>query len=321
MSQAQGEIFDIGYRGYDGPREGRARAYKALWINGVRTTLGIGRGWGSKVVPVILFIAVIAPALVIVLIASASGVGDVWDPSGYYSYISLILLLFAAIVAPELLCPDRRDRVLGLYMVRPLTPADYVAARWLAFLSVTLPLVLAGQVVLFVGLTLAAQDPVQFMQDNWLGAPRSLLAGLVVAVFTTTVPLAVSAFTPRRAYAAALVIGVFLISLAVVGTLTSTQTVDDACMQRGFQDGEIVNATGEPCEYEYLIGDSAKWFALLSLSEAPTFVNDRIFPGESNEGAARAVDEHPAAIPIAWYVLLTSTFGLALWWRYRRISP
>ncbi len=321
MSQAQGEIFDIGYRGYDGPREGRARAYKALWINGVRTTLGIGRGWGSKVVPAVLFIAVIAPALVIVLIASASGVGDVWDPSGYYSYISLILLLFAAIVAPELLCPDRRDRVLGLYMVRPLAPADYVAARWLAFLSVTLPLVLAGQVVLFVGLTLAAPDPVQFMQDNWLGAPRSLLAGLVVAVFTTTVPLAVSAFTPRRAYAAALVIGVFLISLAVVGTLTSTQTFDDACMQQVVQDGEFVNATEEPCEYEYLVGDSAKWFALLSLSEAPTFVNDRIFPGDSNEGAARAVDEHPAAIPIAWYVLLTSTFGLALWWRYRRISP
>ena len=221
MTEARGEIFDLGYRGYDGPREGRVRAYKALWVNGVRTALGIGRSWGAKVMPALLLIAVISPALVAVIVASLAGPEDIISHSDYYGIVSIVLLLFSAIVAPELLCPDRRDRVLGLYLVRPLTTTDYVAARWLAFLSVTLPLVLAGQVVLFFGMTLAASDPVQYVEDNWLDVPRFLLAGLVVAVYTTTVPLAVSAFTPRRAYAAALIIGAFIISLAVIGFLTS----------------------------------------------------------------------------------------------------
>ena len=169
MTEARGEIFDLGYRGYDGPREGRVRAYKALWVNGVRTALGIGRSWGAKVMPALLLIAVISPALVAVIVASLAGPEDIISHSDYYGIVSIVLLLFSAIVAPELLCPDRRDRVLGLYLVRPLTTTDYVAARWLAFLSVTLPLVLAGQVVLFVGLTLAASDPVQYVEDQLAG--------------------------------------------------------------------------------------------------------------------------------------------------------
>ena len=318
MTEARGEIFDLGYRGYDGPREGRVRAYKALWVNGVRTALGIGRSWGAKVMPAILLIAVISPALVAVIVASLAGPEDIISHSDYYGIVSIVLLLFSAIVAPELLCPDRRDRVLGLYLVRPLTTTDYVAARWLAFLSVTLPLVLAGQIVLFVGLTLAASDPVQYVEDNWLDVPRFLLAGLVVAVYTTTVPLAVSAFTPRRAYAAALVIGVFVISLAVIGFLTSPAPFDGDC-ERVVQNGVVVRDT---CPDEYMAGDAAKLYALLSLAEVPTFVNNLIFDVEvdSGQGAASAVDELPSAVPIAWYVLLTSALGLALWWRYRRID-
>ena len=34
--------------------------------------------------------------------------------------------LFAAVVAPLLVCPDRRDGVLSLYAARPITPLDYV---------------------------------------------------------------------------------------------------------------------------------------------------------------------------------------------------
>ena len=319
MTEARGEIFDLGYRGYDGPREGRVRAYKALWVNGVRTALGIGRSWGAKVMPALLLVAVISPALVAVIVASLAGPEDIISHSDYYGIVSIVLLLFSAIVAPELLCPDRRDRVLGLYLVRPLTTTDYVASRWLAFLSVTLPLVLAGQVVLFVGLTLAASDPVQYVEDNWLDVPRFLLAGLVVAVYTTTVPLAVSAFTPRRAYAAALVIGVFIISLAVIGALTSPAPFSGDC-ERVIQNGVVVRDTCP--DDEYMTGDAAKWYALLSLAEVPTFVNNRIFDVEieSGQGSASAADELPAAVPIVWYVLLTSALGVALWWRYRRID-
>jgi len=51
MTEAHGEVYDIGYQSYPGPREGRSQARTALWRNGVRTALGLGRGWLSKVLP------------------------------------------------------------------------------------------------------------------------------------------------------------------------------------------------------------------------------------------------------------------------------
>ncbi len=151
-SERRGEVYDLGYQRYDGPREGRARARRALLVNGIRSALGIGRGSRAKVLPVLLFLSAVGPAAVMVIIASVTGPGfEVSGHAGYYSMIATILLLFSAIIAPELLIPDRRDRILHLYLVRPLTPTDYVAGRWSAFLLVTLAIVYSGQVLLFFG--------------------------------------------------------------------------------------------------------------------------------------------------------------------------
>lgn len=130
MTQPQGEVFDLGYQHYQGPREGRMRARKALWVNGVRTALGLGQGTMAKALPVLLFIAVMTPAVVITIIASVVDVGDeVPGHADYYRFVSVILVLFSAIIAPELLCPDRRNGVINLYLVRPLTTTDYVIGR------------------------------------------------------------------------------------------------------------------------------------------------------------------------------------------------
>ena len=312
MTEAQGEVFDLGYRHYEGPREGRMRARKSIWMNGVRTALGIGRGWGSKVLPILLFIAVMIPALVISIVASQIGTDDEGLPGhdGYYQIVSTFLILFSAIIAPELLCPDRRDGVISLYLVRPLTTADYVAGRWLAFLSVTLALVYLGQVVLFTGFILAADEPVDYMRDNWLDIPRFLLAGLVVAAYTTTIPMAVSAFTTRRAYAAAFVIGVFFISLPVSGILS-------LCEDEGEQQRRGFETEQEPCRPA--TGDAAKWFVLINMQQVPMHVNDLIFPEQNTSEFASLVEELPSIVPVAWYLLLTAGSGFILWWRYRRI--
>lgn len=312
MSEAQGEVFDLGYRHYDGPREGRTRARKAIWVNGVRTALGIGRGWGSKVLPGLLFVAVMTPALVISLVASQVGTaaGDLPGHDGYYQIVSTLLIIFSAIIAPELLCSDRRDGVISLYLVRPLTTTDYLAGRWLAFLSVTLALVYLGQVVLFIGFVLAANEPADYVRDNWLNVPRFLLAGLVVAIFTTTIPLAVSAFTTRRAYAAAFVIGLFIISVPITGLLTSCP-VSHGQQERGFG--------SEPGQCKPLTGEAAKWFALLNLGGVPIHVNDLIFPEKNASELAKLVGQLPKVVPVAWYLLLTAGPGFMLWWRYQRI--
>ncbi len=319
MSGPRGEVYDLGYRRYDGPREGRMRAHRALWINGVRTVLGIGRGWGSKMLPVVLFVCVMTPAVVSAIIASVVGLGDfeLFRHEEYYAIVSIVLALFSAIMAPELLCPDRRDGVIGLYLVRPLTRTDYVAARWFAFLSVTLSFVLAGQVVLFLGLVLAAAEPLEYIKENWLDVPRFLLAGLAVAAFTTTVPLVVSAFTTRRAYATAFVIAVFIISAAAAGILTA-QT-DCAFVSETRVQGNQTTTVFEEAECDYVTGDAAKWLSLVDLFGASSQVNDRIFPGDLFDENQAASQLH-TAVPVAWYLFLISSLGLLLWWRYRSLA-
>lgn len=314
MTQSGGELFDLGYQHYEGPREGRMRARKAVFTNGFRTTLGLGRSSLAKVLPILLFASVIAPAVIFALIASQASElsGFVPDHSDYYEFVSTILILFSAIIAPELLCPDRRNGVISLYLVRPLTATDYVAGRWLAFFAITLLLVYSGQVVLLVGLTLSASEPLDYLRDNWLDIPRFLGAGLLVAAFITTVPLAVAAFTNRRAYAAAFVIGFFIISAASAGIMTE-------CNEHGGRrDSGQDRASAERCEP--LTGDAAKWFGLVNMFAVPMHVNDMIF-GEVNEDRDSAVvAELPNIIPIGWYVLLTGGPAFALWWRYRRLS-
>ena len=128
MTEPHGEVFDLGYRRYEGPREGRMRARKAIWMNGVRTALGIGRGWGSKALPILLFVAVMIPALLISIVASQVDIGNEDLPShaGYYQIVSIILILFSAIIAPELLCPDRPR---WCHQSLPCTAVDYYGLR------------------------------------------------------------------------------------------------------------------------------------------------------------------------------------------------
>ena len=63
-TQAAGVIHDLGYRGYDGPRLGRARIVRALTWHSFRSAFGIGRGVKGKIIPVLAMIAMCLPALV-----------------------------------------------------------------------------------------------------------------------------------------------------------------------------------------------------------------------------------------------------------------
>ena len=316
MTQAQGEIFDIGYQHYDGPRGGRLRAVWSLWVNGFRTTLGLGRGTLAKLLPIGMLIGATAPAAAIVVLAAILGPEEDIIPSheDYYELISILMLLFSAIIAPELLIPDRRSGVINLYLVRPITAIDYVAARWSAFLGLSLILVYSGQVLLLIGFLLTASDPVDYLRDNWLDIPRFLTAGALVALFVTTIPLAVSAFTIRRAYAAAVVIAVFVISLPVAGALTASTSCEG---RQVVQNGVVVE---DVWECERTTGDLAKWFSLVDVGRAPIHMSDIIFGSESEDDIAEARKELHDSIPILWYALLVLGPAALLLHRYRRMT-
>ena len=138
---------------------------------------------------------------------------------------------------------------------------------------------------------------------------RSLLgAGAILAIFITTLPLAVSAFTTRRVYAAAIVIGLFVISAATAGSLTECQE----------EHGGASNFQG--CERP--AGKAARWLALVDIGQVPSHVNRMIFADDAQARASElsvitAVRELNAAVPIGWYILMTAMPGFLLIWRYQ----
>ena len=299
MTQAQGEVFDIGYQRYGGAREGRARAIKTLWNNSVRTSLGIGRGLFAKLMPGGVFFILMIPALgfpaLNAMLGEAAGFVDaIPGQDEYYTWFAFVFVLFTAIVAPELLIADRRSGVINLYLVRPLTAADYVAGRWLAFFSVALAMLLIPQLTLFAVLTLGADDQAQYISDNWLDLPRSAAAGVALALFAATLPLCVSAFVGRRAYAA-----VFVIAAALVTSVAAGIALEQAS------------------------GDTARWYALISISEYPVFVNDLIFGKESADfpnGAREYAGVLPAYAVWGAFAASVALPAALLWERYRRLA-
>ena len=316
-NQLQGEVFDLGYQRYDGPREGRSRARKAMYWDGVRTVLGISRGGKAKALPALLFIGAMLPAVVFVIILSFASEAEAFlpGPGDYYEVISLLMFIFGAIMAPELLSPDRKDRVLDLYLVRPITSSDYVFARVLAFFTVVLALAYSGQIVLQIGLIMTAPEPFEQIKDNWQDIPRFMAAGVLVAAFITVVPMAVAAFTTRRAYASAFIIGLFMITWVMANILTGESNCSGSARTL---DGRI---SFEEIECKPITGDAAKWVSLISVRMVPLLASDLVFDRveEDAEPSVIAARNLPDAVPILVYMLYTIFPTWLLWWQYRRI--
>lgn len=297
----QGAVYDIGYRSYSGPREGRHRARLAVFKNGVRTALGLGRGARAKALSW-LFITILAGlALIMAMVAGAvnrlGGPGtaeqiNLPTHSDYYESASFILLIFAAVVAPELLCRDRRDRVIDLYLVRPLTGSDYILARWTAFLSVMTGVCWLAQFILLFGLAMGDPAPGTYLREHWLDVPRFLAAGLAVSAYTTTLAMLTASFTTRRAFAAVFLVGLFAIT------------------------GPFI--TGLASELE---GAAAQWISMFNLMEIPVHVNDMIFGDAAGSTGAASAGSLPNPVRLAWYFAWTLVPGAILWLRYRRLTP
>lgn len=300
MSQT-GAVFDIGYRSYTGPREGRARSRRAVFKDGVRIALGLGRGGRAKVLPWGFLALFSAIGLIMAIVAGAAerlGGPGTAERAGlpshvdYYGIASILMFVFAALVGPELLCRDRREGTINLYLVRPITGSDYVVLRWLAFFVVMVVAAWAPQLILLLGLAMGDPAPVTYLRTNWLDIPRFLVAGLAMAAYATTLAMLTASFTNRRAYAS-----VFLVGLIVITTPFTAGMAEE------------------------IEGKAGQWISMFTLTNIPLHVNDLLF-GELSEmtedAPARLL---PGWVRVAWFFAWTLVPGLVLWWRYRRLSP
>jgi ABC-2 type transport system permease protein len=210
-------LFDLGYRAYDGPRERPARAILTLALFTVRRVLGLGRGTRHKVLPAITLAIAYLPALTSVafsVLANNIVATDLITYGDYMFIIGSALALFAALVAPEALCPDRRSGMLGLYLAGPLDRNRYLLAKGLGVLVVMLLITVGPLLFMLAANVIAGFGPSAGETPKLL--LRIVAAGLVTALLYTSLSMAVSSFTTRRAAAAVGVVLLLLVPPSVV---------------------------------------------------------------------------------------------------------
>ena len=229
-----GSIYDLGYQAYDGPRLGRRSAVRALFLQTVRACFGIGRGGRAKIAPFMLAALAILPAVLAVgfsaLAAQAGPAGGAIEdasPIRYETYnglVGILIALFCAAQAPELFGRDQRYGVLPLYFSRVLTRTDYALAKVSGLVVAVFAVTVLPYIILFAGRVFVAPDPATGLADEIAAVPRFLLQGALVAGLLGGLAGLIAAWTPRRAYATATIIAVFIIPpiiVAIVGQLTN----------------------------------------------------------------------------------------------------
>jgi ABC-2 type transport system permease protein len=201
-----GVIHDLGYRRYEGERLGRPGILRALYWHSLRSAFGIGRGPRAKIVPILAFILLCLPAIVnAISVAQHPGSTPIVFYDTYtYRLRSLIVLIFIAAQAPELMSRDLRSHVLPLYYSRPLRRLDYPLAKYVAFTVACLLLIEIPLIILYVGNILSAGGG----SAVW-ATTKALIPGLGVgalwAVLLAAIGLVLASFTGRRAYATGLI--------------------------------------------------------------------------------------------------------------------
>jgi ABC-2 type transport system permease protein len=215
---ATGSIYDIGYRRYDGPRLGRAHAFRVLFGRSLRWTYGIGRPGSAKVVPFGLAAFTFMPAIVIVGISGFfgarlrgfEGAGQL-GASGFMNMVGTLLVFFVIAQGPELLGRDQRFGTLTLYFSRSLGRTDYALAKFLALTTALALMVLAPMVLILVGTLFTSTDLAAGLGEVLPKVLPALASTFGAAALLSSIALAIAAFTPRRAYAAGAIAAVLLI--------------------------------------------------------------------------------------------------------------
>ena len=217
-----GVIHDLGYQHYDGPRLGRAAIIRALYWHSLRSAFGIGRGAKAKIVPFLAFGLMCLPAIAnAVAVATSPEHTRIVDYDTYtYALRTLVMLIFVAAQAPEMVSRDLRSHVLPLYYSRPLRRLDYPLAKYAAFTAACLLLLEIPLIILYLG-TIVSVGGGSAVWDQ----TKALIPGLGVAalwaVLLAAIGLLLASFTGRRAYATGVIAIYFFLTWILAKLLVS----------------------------------------------------------------------------------------------------
>ena len=236
-----GVIHDLGYRRYDGQRLGRAQIARALCWHSLRSAFGIGRGVKAKILPVITFAIMCLPAVVNAVAVALSSSHARQIP--YDTYVPalrvLVMTIFIAAQAPELVSRDLRSHVLPLYFSRPIRRIDYPLAKLAAFVIACLIMIEIPELLLYLGTVLQAHGFSAVWAQTRALIP-GLLVGLMWAVLLAAIGLALASFTGRRAYATGTIAIFFFLTWTLARLLSHIAQASRVVVQGAAQHGHVV---------------------------------------------------------------------------------
>ena len=292
-----GAVYDRGYRPYEGERGGRRAATFALFRATLRRALGLRRSWRQKVAPFVLLGIATIPAIINVGIGYVTRNEIFQDRVEIITYreyvgVSSSLLLFVALVAPDVICPDRRQRVLPLMFARPLTGTDYVAAKAGAITTILFFFSFIPQVVLFVGSMLVSDSSFSYFKDHLDVLWKVTAAVAVLSVYYAVIGLTLASLTDRRIVAGAAVIGLFLVT-----SISSKILVGE---DPGYNNGSAA--------------------ALINVLALPLEIRDLIFLGRIDSESSLAGVSNGGLYSVGIYVVVLAVAAATLLRRYRWVE-
>jgi len=223
-----GSIYDLGYRHYEGARRGRVWAMWSLYAESLRGIWGFGRPMSAKAIPLIL--AGLYSIYALIQLAFSSVFANMRAQgeevtlvtyADYFTAMWIFLFFFCVAQAPEVVCRDQRYSVLPLYFTRALGRVEYAAARLASLATAIFIVLMIPNIALFIGDILMKTDTFTAIGDEVPKALPSIPASVLIALGLSAISLALSSFTPRRAYAAIGIVAYVLLMEAIPAVIYS----------------------------------------------------------------------------------------------------
>lgn len=214
-----GVIHDLGYRRYDGTRDGSGVIARTLFVTGLRHAYGLGRSGKSKVMPFLLLGMSLLPAAIVVGVVVLTGLDRL--PVSYADYTNqtqLLVSLFAAAQAPVLFSRDLRHRSIVLYLARPLAAPAFAMMRWLSLTVAVLLFMAVPTLLLYLGAMLAGLDKSEQTSEVLKALALQVLLAMLVAGVTGLI----SSVSLRRGFA---VVGSVMALIVLAGVVTAVQNI------------------------------------------------------------------------------------------------
>jgi ABC-2 type transport system permease protein len=294
-----GAVYDRGYRPYEGARGGRRAATAALYRTSLRRAIGLRRPWRQKVAPAALLAIAVIPAVINVgigyLTRDTPAEGFQFITYREYVGVSSALLLFVALVAPDIVCPDRRQRVLPLIFARPLVGRDYALAKIGAIFTCLFAFSVLPQAVLYIGKMLVSRGALDYFRHNTAVLWQVPVAAALLSLFYAVLGVAVASLTGRRIVAGASMLGITLVSSTVSAILIHADN-----------NGRIVQGN-HPA-------------ALVNILALPLRVRDLVFLGRIGEDSPLSGVAYGGVLAAACFTAVVVACIAVVLYRYRSVE-